>query len=291
MQISADGNRLLVTDHTDAMIFDLDTGALVSTIRHPGEEMAYEDMRYVSLSPDGKSLWTNSRLGEAYIWDVDTGSLRHNIDSELGENEVSGGSFSPDGKIIVTGSSQLDQAIKVWNAETGSMIREIGSHEGWVPGIIFSPDGSRFASWGEDGKVVLWDTASGQFLAEFFAARYMPEEVRFSPDGTFLSVVTSSGELQIYDALGNISAMETRDLRAEGCKKLKRQGVAEFDPGFPILQDMGAGGTALTNPCDRRGLLSPQWWGSTLRGWWQSVLPAKAGEEETDRDNAPGAEE
>ena len=70
--------------------------------------------------------------------------------------------FSPDGKMIASGSS--DNAIKLWNAATGVVIRELinpklkakgavaaappQAHPGWIQGLAFVANGARLVSAG-----------------------------------------------------------------------------------------------------------------------------------------------
>ena len=46
--------------------------------------------------------------------------------------------FSPDGHTLVSGSE--DQAVKLWDSETGQCLTTIKSYRNWVAAIAFSPD-------------------------------------------------------------------------------------------------------------------------------------------------------
>ena len=61
--------------------------------------------------------------------------------------QVNGGSFSPDGRRIVTASD--DKTARVWDAESGKPVGEPMRHEDVVYAASFSPDGRRIvtASW------------------------------------------------------------------------------------------------------------------------------------------------
>jgi hypothetical protein len=63
--------------------------------------------------------------------------------------------FSPDGRRIVSGS--MDKTVKVWNAETGALIRTLSGHTGGVKSAAFSPDGRRIVSGADDQTVKVWD--------------------------------------------------------------------------------------------------------------------------------------
>ena len=56
--------------------------------------------------------------------------------------------FSPDGKRIVTGSS--DRTARVWDAETGTEKLALKGHTGRVTSVAFSPDGKRIVTGAGD---------------------------------------------------------------------------------------------------------------------------------------------
>ena len=67
------------------------------------------------------------------------------------------GSFSPDGKRIVSGSA--DSTLKVWDAETGQETLTLKGHSGSVSSVSFSPDWKRLAC-PCDESLEVWDVHS-----------------------------------------------------------------------------------------------------------------------------------
>jgi WD40 repeat protein len=63
--------------------------------------------------------------------------------------------FSPDGKRIVTASS--DKTARVWDAQTGQPLTEPLTHEGTLKSARFSPDGKRIITDFFDGTAHMWD--------------------------------------------------------------------------------------------------------------------------------------
>ncbi|MDR3341428.1 MAG: hypothetical protein LBT14_01335, partial [Treponema sp.] len=53
-------------------------------------------------------------------------------------------SFSQDGKYVLSGGA--DGAVKVWDGETGALLKAFYGHGGEVRSTAFSPDGRRIVS-------------------------------------------------------------------------------------------------------------------------------------------------
>jgi tetratricopeptide (TPR) repeat protein len=66
--------------------------------------------------------------------------------------------FSPDGQRVASGN--VDQAVRIWDSETGQELFALQSHAGGVASLAFSPDGQRLASANTDGSIHLWETTS-----------------------------------------------------------------------------------------------------------------------------------
>jgi len=89
------------------------------------------------------------------LWDVGS---RKRVATLRGHKEpVSGTAFSPDGKLLATGS--WDGSARLWEVTTG---RQIGAP---ITGsflalfsVGFSPDGRRLVAGTGEGHVVIWDT-------------------------------------------------------------------------------------------------------------------------------------
>ena len=70
--------------------------------------------------------------------------------------------FSPDGRIIVSGSE--DGTLKLWDAASGALTRSLKGHDQAVWSVAFSPDGRIVVSGSQDGTLKLWDAASGALV-------------------------------------------------------------------------------------------------------------------------------
>ena len=70
--------------------------------------------------------------------------------------------YSPNGKQLV--SSGMDGAVKVWNADDGSLIHTLKGHRGKANLAAFSPDGKQIVSASNDNTVKIWDAAAGSLI-------------------------------------------------------------------------------------------------------------------------------
>ena len=85
------------------------------------------------------------------------------------EGEVNSAQFSPDGLWIVTASR--DRTARVWEAESGRLIRTLTGHKGQVNSAQFSPDGSRIVTASDDKTARLWETATGRWSLRYPAIK------------------------------------------------------------------------------------------------------------------------
>ena len=226
----------------------------------------------VAFSPDGQTLatagcggrapdgWCDS--GEAILWDVsallhtgsETGQVLHSL---VGHgDEVYGLAFSPDGKVLITGSCDAwtpndapgQGDILLWDVETGQRIGQplLGHPKTWVWSLAFSADGSTLASGG-NGTVVLWDWATRRPIGLPLTGHTGDVfSLAFSPDGRTLA---SSGrdrtvglwDLAGYGGIGSVlargSPVTDLALSADG-KTLAVGGCAHRTGGLDCVEGM-----------------------------------------------------
>jgi RNA polymerase sigma factor (sigma-70 family) len=123
-------------------------------------------VRDLAFSPDGKTLaWCGTSPSPAQpsegirLWDLKAGKLRLHLPGHRA-GRCYGLSFSGDGRRLA--SSGYDNAVKVWDTDTGKELRSFAGHTDTPWSVAFAPDGLTVASGSADGSVRLWDVAEGK---------------------------------------------------------------------------------------------------------------------------------
>ncbi len=126
----------------------------------------------VAFSPDGRYALSGGADG-VFLWEVATGREVRRFSCHDG-----GLAFSPDGRQFLSVGGDND--VRLWDVQTGKVLRVLKGHTSFLNRVEFSPDGRRALSGSSDGTVRLWDLESGNELRRFPVGAV---GVAFSPDG------------------------------------------------------------------------------------------------------------
>jgi WD40 repeat protein len=117
------------------------------------------DSRYVATGTGrivNQIMIDKNTLGQAQVWDVDTGE-------RVGRLMVHGGSisqlrYSPDGRWIATASA--DGTARVWDANSGLPLTSPLPHSNSVVKVVFSRDGTHPATASLDNTARVWEAGA-----------------------------------------------------------------------------------------------------------------------------------
>ncbi len=145
-------------------------------------------------SVDGKWVLAGSTTGEAYLVPVSPGKSglpKFGRSVKFGDksHQAGPGSFSPDGKLVLTGNIALQPIL--WDARTlPPTFLWRGEGSGFA--LTFSSDGERFATAGNDGIIRVYLTETKQLLKE---RRYTTPilSLDFHPKDCDILLVTTFG--------------------------------------------------------------------------------------------------
>src|SRR5262245_40388485 len=167
-------------DQSGAESDEIACGPPLTIVRH-GANGDFE------LAPDGRTLAAGGTAG-AFVWPADHPDTVQWLQGHVDPRYVA---LSPDGRLVATGS-QTAALVKVWDAQTAALVREIGLGSSRVD---FSSDGDRLLT--TDGGLALWSVngweKTWQGAGQSFSA------IAVAPGGRTVAVETGAGVIVLYE--------------------------------------------------------------------------------------------
>lgn len=140
----------------------------------------------LAISPD----WTrvakvNKNMGKKKknigILFIDKSRKKEDYELEESTEYTEGITFSPNGKMIAASNSS-DNEIRIWDAETGKVIKDIRGHSGK---IAFSASSKTLISTGWDRQVKIYDLETNKELYTFIGIKGENEYIVMLPNGYY----------------------------------------------------------------------------------------------------------
>ncbi|MEV0783780.1 serine/threonine-protein kinase [Streptomyces sp. NPDC050423] len=208
LDISAGGDVMATSGGGEIRLWDPGTGALMRTITYEGSERfgPSAGIDKVQLSADGGTVMAWGRSGLAKAWSTGSGAERYSMSDDrlIGTDAVSeslrwmipmgmspdAARFTADGRRALIGGDGNDQRFRLWDLETGTLLRKLEGHTG-MPRAVWLGPGDRIAATGaSDATVRLWDLRTGRCDAVLRGHTHWVMAVTMSADG---SLVASAG--------------------------------------------------------------------------------------------------
>ena len=124
--------------------------------------------------------------------------------------------YSPDGRQLAAAGRR--GPVRIWDAATGRLLRDLEGHTRQVCSLAYSPDGALLASAGHDRTIRVWDTTSGRPVAE------MPQQ-----PGHVLALAFCGADTLAAGTSSNVIHVWNLATGRERCRLVGHTGSVTFD--------------------------------------------------------------
>jgi WD40 repeat protein len=150
----------------------------------------------LSFSRSGNLIVSGSLDKSMKLWNVKNAQLLRVFQHS---GEVLGTRFLSDDTQLISAEWAGDNALRLWEIETGKELCVFRGHESGIAGLDISPNGKLAASASQDKTVKIWDIERCQELKELQGHEDVVNCVAFSPDGKFITSGSSDNTIKLWD--------------------------------------------------------------------------------------------
>jgi WD40 repeat protein len=150
------------------------TATQARTLRAAGPLVA------AALRADGEVAATAGTNGIIALWNARSGSQIRALPATTGLTAVA---LDPAGHLLAAAAGKT---VRVYNAQTGALLKVLTGHTDAVTGVAFSPDGRQLASSGKDHDARVWDAQRLTLAKVLHRHASFVSGVAFSADGRWI---------------------------------------------------------------------------------------------------------
>jgi len=132
--------------------------------------------------------------------------------------------FSPDSRLLATGGA--DHRILIWDVASGSLLREMKGHEGYVRDLDFSPDGFYLASASWDGTAKIWETGTARMVLDLDRHPDDVTSVAYGDEGKHLITACADHNLRVWSTKSGV-LLRTLEGHSDGVWDVKWSPVSD----------------------------------------------------------------
>ena len=129
-----------------------------------GHDLNKKNINTIQFSADSKRIITSGDDFTARLWDADTGRQlqQYQLEGTPGPFIDTIAALSPDGSLVLT-VGDVQRTAKLWNTETGQLVRELKGQDGYIESATFAPDGNTIVT-ADDREAIIWETQTGNLI-------------------------------------------------------------------------------------------------------------------------------
>lgn len=220
LAFSADGT-FLASGGMDGRVkvWEVASGRCAQTLEGPGDAV-----EWVQWHPKGGVLLAGAADFTAWMWLAATGACMQVFSGHSGP--VTCGSFTPDGKGVVTGGGEGDASLRLWNPKTGECTLTVQGHPYHTGGLTcldVHPDSTAVVSGSEDGVPKVVNLGNGRVVASL-AGHQEDTSVEAVAFSRHLQHVAMSGgmdgQLLVWDLNAAVASTRATCQHPEGVTRL-----------------------------------------------------------------------
>ena len=197
--ISLDGDLLALGNaEGQIQVKNVETGDLLAVLEgHASGVPGLDTITNLAFSPNGSILASgtqNVANAPARLWNWANSSQLATLENYSFSPICL--AFSSDGTLLATCEGD---AIRLWDAHTGTRIAFwIGNNDG-VRTVAFSPNNTMLAASGQNGIITIWEVQTQTVTATLQGDTGWIETLAFNPDGTLLAAGGQNGIITIWE--------------------------------------------------------------------------------------------
>ncbi|MDH5603274.1 MAG: caspase family protein, partial [Cyclobacteriaceae bacterium] len=259
IKISRDGKYFGTLQKGIFYLFNYTTGQQVNTFGKYGEIESFD------FSPDGKGVVLGGKNKTISILHRETfktinvfsgyvnameDSLKPNIRTWI--KNINAQVLSPSGKLMARG--KIGHIARIWDVETGRIIRDFKGHTNTVTDLCFSPDGKYLATASADNTARVWEVETGRLVHILTYHGTVLFSVAYNQDGSKLLTGGWDGLIVAWDSEKGIPIGKYKPHDQYGVVEVsfspnglyiisggldQRLVMTEFDTGKPVREFIG----------------------------------------------------
>jgi len=187
LSFTPDGNRLISSGNDKSiLVWDLSTMNYQNIVQHD------QKIRVIEVSPNGNNIAGGTDDGNVFTWNLDGSGNRLLYNG--GGITIYSLTYNSNGSLIAIGDKSGN--LKLINARTGSLIKNLTGHSARILDVDFSQNGKFLASSSMDGTVRLWtleDYSKPPIVLTGHESWVL--SIAFSPDSRNLITSSDKGDL------------------------------------------------------------------------------------------------